>query len=375
MARKAQSTDESGARTPQPKRSRVSQTDVPRHTLAEAMRVAEALNNEFAKRPTKPFYVADAMGVSASSSRFRTITGAAVAYGLTNGAYNASEIALTELGRRAVSPTSEGDDLRAKREALMRPRVIREFLTNYSDHPLPSERIARNVLEELGVDPDATGRTFTFIVDNAREVGFLKQVGAKSYVDLQATAVDNAGPTEAMEPLKEADHEDGGDVEADASSEVLPSDGPPDPLKPNRRVFITHGRNRVIVDQLKELLAFGDFEPVISVESQSVSKPVPDKVLDEMRSCSAAIIHVGGERKLLDEQGKEHRSINENVLIEIGASMALYSGRFILLVEEGVTLPSNLQGLYEVRYAGERLEYEATMRLLKAFNEFKEQSS
>ena len=48
-----------------------------------------------------------------------------------------------------------------------------------------------------------------------------------------------------------------------------------------------------------------------------------------------------------------------------------YGGKFILLVEKGTTLPSNLQGLYEIRYEGSELDYLATMKLLKAFNEFK----
>ena len=53
--------------------------------------------------------------------------------------------------------------------------------------------------------------------------------------------------------------------------------------------------------------------------------------------------------------------------------MALYPGyKFILLVEEGLQLPSNLQqGLYECRYTGGELSGGATMKLLKAFNEFK----
>jgi predicted nucleotide-binding protein len=59
------------------------------------------------------------------------------------------------------------------------------------------------------------------------------------------------------------------------------------------------------------------------------------------------------------------------VLIEIGAAMALYGRRFILLVLDGVTLPSNLQGLYEVRYVGEALDGEATIRLLEAINDIK----
>lgn len=136
------------------------------------------------------------------------------------------------------------------------------------------------------------------------------------------------------------------------------------------RVFITHGKNRKILEQVKELVLFGKFEPVVAQERETAAKPVPDKVMDEMRSCQAAVIHVGSEGFLLDETGKQVAQVNGNVLIEIGAAMALYGRNFILLVEEGVSLPSNLQGLYECRYSGDELNMPATMKLLKAFNEF-----
>jgi hypothetical protein len=137
------------------------------------------------------------------------------------------------------------------------------------------------------------------------------------------------------------------------------------------RVFITHGKNKKIVDQVKELVAFGKFEPVVAQERETAAKPVPDKVMDDMRGCQAAVIHVGLEGILHDKDGNEHPQVNGNVLIEIGAAMALYGRNFILLVEDGVKLPSNLQGLYECRYAGDELNMPATMKLLKAFNEFK----
>jgi predicted nucleotide-binding protein len=137
------------------------------------------------------------------------------------------------------------------------------------------------------------------------------------------------------------------------------------------RVFITHGKNQEIVSQLKEMLTFGGFTPMVAIENETISKPVPDKVLDEMRSCDAAVIHGGAELRLMDQDGKEHRMLNQNVLIEIGAAMALYGRKFILLVEKGVTLPSNLQGLYEVRHEGGKLDYDSTMKPLKAFNDFR----
>jgi predicted nucleotide-binding protein len=142
--------------------------------------------------------------------------------------------------------------------------------------------------------------------------------------------------------------------------------------KQNNRVFITHGKNKKILEQVKEIVTYGGFEPVVAIERETSAKPVPEKVLNDMRNCGAAIIHVAAEEVIIDKDGKEHPQINGNVLIEIGAAMGLYRGyRFILLVEDGLKLPSNLQGLYECRYSGDELTANATMKLLKAFNEFK----
>jgi predicted nucleotide-binding protein len=65
------------------------------------------------------------------------------------------------------------------------------------------------------------------------------------------------------------------------------------------------------------------------------------------------------------------RDILARQLIEIGAAMAFYGRRFILLVRDGVKLPSNLQGLYEVRYGGETLDAHATIQLFEAIKDIK----
>ena len=146
----------------------------------------------------------------------------------------------------------------------------------------------------------------------------------------------------------------------------------PDTLRgpDSRRVFITHGKNQKILNQVKELVAYGKFEPIVATEHETAAKPVPEKVMDDMRTCGAAVIHVSADRVLDDKNGEEVRLINENVLIEIGAAMALYRDKFVLLVEDGVVLPSNLKGLYECRYVGSELNMPATMKLLKALSEF-----
>ena len=68
------------------------------------------------------------------------------------------------------------------------------------------------------------------------------------------------------------------------------------------RVFISHGKQRAVVTQIKELLAFGNIEPVVSVERESTAIPVPEKVFEDMRSCGAGVIHVGGEGSILTEK-------------------------------------------------------------------------
>jgi predicted nucleotide-binding protein len=373
--RKNKVTAEKLAPAPAPKRRYVSQTDVPRHTLDEALRIPRAIADNYGKEPTRPLDVAAALEIMPTSSGFRTLAGAAVAYGLTDGGPNAELIGLTDLGRRIIAPTEEGDDLTAKHEALMKPRVVREYLQKYDGSPIPAEQIGRNVLEGMGVPTEATERTQKLIISGAAALGLLTEIGGRQFVNLKSTSV----PAPEPEPVGDEDVDEEGAVayaeEQQAEPEAEPTPPaqvpPKEALVKNRRVFISHGSNKKIVEQLKELLEYGDFTPVVSEEKETTARPVPEKVLGDMRSCGAGIIHVGVERVIKDNEGKEHSLLNPNVLIEIGAAMALYGSNYVLLVEEGTTLPSNLQGLYEARYQGNMLDHDATMKLLRTLREFK----
>lgn len=352
-------------------RKYLSQNDVPAYSLPDAIKVARAIADNYGKNPTKPLRVAEAMETSPTSSAFRMVTGASIAYGLTDGGYASELISITPLGRRIIAPTREGDDHAAKKEALLRPRIIRDFLTRYNDSRLPTESIAKNVLEELEVPSDRTSDVFALIVEGARDLGLLREVKGQQYVDLGSTGIAVSPDTKSTGNIPngaEMEKEEAPFEQSFDTPNALPTERV---VRRSGRVFITHGRNKDIVTQLKDLLTFGGFTPIVAIEQETASKPVPDKVLDDMRSCDAAIIHVGTDMRLMDSSGKEHKMLNQNVLIEVGAAMALYGRKFILLVEKGASLPTNLQGLYEVRYEGEKLDYEATMKLLKAFSDFR----
>lgn len=174
---------------PKQKRARLLQEDVPAHSLEQALRVPRGIAENYAYKPTRSMNVAAAMKVSPTSSTFRTITGAALAYGLTTGAAQAPEIGITPLGMRIVRPTMEGDDVAATREALLRPKIIGEFLRTYDGAALPSDTIAKNVLQEKGVPADRLDDVLQLIVDGATFVGLIRELNGKRYVDLAADLV------------------------------------------------------------------------------------------------------------------------------------------------------------------------------------------
>jgi len=367
----------SSAAAPAKTRSYVSQSDIPSLSLEKALRVAIAIGDSYGFKPATPLQVAKALEIAPTTSGFKMLTGASIAYGLTTGGYNAATIGITPLGLRIVRPTDEGGDLKAKKEAVLRPRIIREFLQKYDGAPIPKENIACNVLVEMGVPQERAEEVFRLILESAHSVGFLQDIKEKKYVDLSGTTPptdDGPTNTEIQPPAHEAPtdpvHSPGAGASA-APALRAPAVSPPTVDGRSRRVFVTHGKNRALIEPIKKLLGFGELDAVVSVQTQTVSQPVPGKVMEEMRSCGAAIIHVEDERHLIDKDGNEHIVLNDNVLIEIGAAMALYGQRFILVVKEGVKLPSNLSGLLELRYKGETLDMEETVKLLEAINDMK----
>lgn len=367
--------DKSKTKLKKKHRPHIRQTDVPSISLHQAIRIPQAIADNYASKPTTPLNVAAALDIQPTSGPFKTLCGASIAYGLTIGGYNASEIEITPLGLRIVRPMEEGQDLAARCEAILKPRVLGEFLNKYSGSPLPKENIAINVLEEMGVPRERAQDVLQLIIESAESVGFLKTIKTKKYVDLSGTTLSDKEMVDEVVKDKESKDIPKFDLGVKATQETIIEPQKVDQFNSRkRRVFVTHGKNKSLLDPIKKLLSFGELIPIISVEKQTVSKPVPEKVMADMRSCGAAIIHVDAERILMDKEANEHILLNENVLIEIGASMALYGQRFILLVKEGIQLPSNLHGLYEVRYKGNELDGDATIKLLEAINDIKNYS-
>jgi hypothetical protein len=90
--------------------------------------------------------------------------------------------------------------------------------------------------------------------------------------------------------------------------------------------------------------------------------------MNEMRGCDTSVIHVCVDSVWLD--AGRRAQISDDMLIEIGAAIALFGRNFILLNEEGVKLPSTLREACKCRYSGDELSMPAAMKLLRAFQDF-----
>jgi hypothetical protein len=380
MAKQGRTKAGTGEKPAVEKRAYFKQADFPQTTLQQAQKLASALVDNYAGKDASPPDLALALGISPTSSSWPALTGSAVAYGLTEGGVNANKIKLLALGRKLVAPEAEGEDLDARRQAILKPRILREFFERYRRAKFPNDTIAGNVLKGLGLPAERIETALEVVKANGRYAGIIRDTPTGPFVSLDSPGI--PAPTATPETPEHEDHEESTSPPKPDASGSQPVGGatvtPPKPTQStpgfdpkSNRVFISHGKQRGIVAQLKELLTFGNFEPVVSVERESTAIPVPEKVFEDMRSCGAGVIHVGGAGKYLDREGNEHSKINDNVLIEIGAAMALYGKKVVLLVEKGVTLPSNLQGLYRCDFEGDRLEYESTMKLLKTFSQFR----
>ena len=131
------------------------------------------------------------------------------------------------------------------------------------------------------------------------------------------------------------------------------------------------GSDRKVVEQLS--VASFAIQAVVTVDAKRLEVGVEDGPRRHAVG-GAEVDRFGSEKQLLDATANENSVMNENVLIEIGGAMALWGDNFVLLVEEARSCPATSTGP-RVRYRGDVLDHEATMKLLRAFKEFKSQTT
>lgn len=332
----------------------------PLHSLKKSLQVIEAIEKNYAGDPTDPVDIADAIGTTLNSSNFRNLLTSSHRYGLTNGSYKSEKIEMTPLGSSIVEFTSDNGRNEALLEALLQPDVFKNFLQKYDRKEFPREEIIRNVLKnDFNIPHERVETCATILTENVNNFSLIHE---KTKM-LRLSQLSEPKP----QKTPQEDTSDSLDVQEQEYEEEQESQPVLEKITP--KVFISHGKNQNILDQMKTILEFGSFEYIIAEEVETSAIPIPDKVFGLMRECNCAIINVSADEEM--KQGDGSYRINENVLIEIGAAFVHYNKRVILLVDKRIDLPSNLQGLYKCEYEGNELSFLVAMKLQKTLTEFK----
>lgn len=144
----------------------------PRRTVEQALRVARAVRDHNGGKPWPGTEIANALDLGAKSGNFFYLTSASKQYGLTEGTSRTSEISLTDLGRRAVYPSSPEEESAALREAFLHVPAFRRVLEHYGGNKLPDKQYRENTLyTKFDLDPDVQDEFVDILNKNSRFVG------------------------------------------------------------------------------------------------------------------------------------------------------------------------------------------------------------
>lgn len=175
----------------------------PRRTLDQALRIPRALRDKNGGKPWAASQVAQVLDVGAESGNFFYLTSASKQYGLTEGTSRSQgNISLTELGRRAVYPSSPEEERQALREAFLNVPLFRRVLEHYGGNNLPEKRYRENTLfTQFDLDPQFQDEFVDLLNKNSRLVG----IGSTFHSGSGTPATSEGAPTETIATPDESD--------------------------------------------------------------------------------------------------------------------------------------------------------------------------
>ena len=335
----------------------------PRNSLTEALKVPQVIWDKSAGNPFPLLDIASKLEYSPTSSGFRELIRSSQRYGLTNETFTqdlTKTISLTPLGNSIVAPTPDEDVNALKRRALETPDIFQKVFASLNGKIIPPLDSFKNMLiRNYHLDKSDAEACYEILVQNINELGLSEDIQGKVYLRL-----DRLGASEKGEEEK--------GVHETEEKEKLEKERQPPTIAQGKVpwVFISHSKNKKILDQIKQMLSFGTFKYEIAEERETIAIPLSDKVFGLMQKCNCAIINISADEE--KRQGETY-GINENVLIEIGGAFLHYDKRVILVIDKKLKdrLPSILQGLTAIFYEGDELSWNDGMRLQKALTEFR----
>jgi predicted nucleotide-binding protein len=318
-----------------------------------------------------------AIDMSPTSGTWRNLCGSSIAYGLTEGGYGASEITLTELGRRIVAPTEEGADITAQVEAGLKPRILGEFFQKYNRAKFPTDQIARNVLVSMGLPKERAERALEILKGNGQVTGIVLETKTGPFVAIDTPSPRGAEAAES-EPQTGLNGSDATSATANAGH-ATPKPSKPEqsagqPVaqelprgRPPKQLFVAHGKNHGPLGDLKKILTEFKIPYKVAVDEPNKGRPISAKVAELMDECSAGVFIFTRDEQFFwkTDQGEEEVwRPSENVVYELGAASKLWERKIIILREEGVNFPSDFNDLGYITFKDGEIAHKA-LDLLK----------
>jgi hypothetical protein len=136
---------------------------------------------------------------------------------------------------------------------------------------------------------------------------------------------------------------------------------------------VTPGKLRVLVSGSDKACALAQIETALEladVEFRTVERRrgahalISDEAMRAMRECEAALF-------IITNADFCETEFDHSLFIEIVAAYALYEGRVLLLCEERLSLPAQLDELTRMSFGGDELTWNEGIRLARAVKEFR----
>jgi predicted nucleotide-binding protein len=352
----------------------------PRNSLNEAIRVPQVIWQENAGIPYPLIDIAKKLNHSPTSSTFRALIRSANRYGLISESFTQDirkSMSLTPLGNSIVAPTPDENVGSLKRKALETPDLFKRVLSSLDGKILPPSDSLKNLLmRNFQLSKEDAEYCYNVLTKNFQELEITEEIQGKTYIRLDKLGnvrVSNSQEENGDDEDEAVSYSNSDTDSAKSRNSTLDKINTETPKLKVPKVFISHSKNKSIVTQIKEMLEFGEFEYEIAEERETLAIPISEKVFGLMEKCNCAIINISADEE--KKQSDSSYAINENVLIEIGASYLHYKRRVILLIDNRLIgkLPSNIRELVSIRYEGDELSWNAGRQLQNALKEFRNQ--
>jgi predicted nucleotide-binding protein len=325
----------------------------PKHSLEGSLLVAQKIQDEMGGKPMNRLLLADALGLSPSSSNFREILSSSYKYGLTEGTEKADQISLTATGESATGKDA-AKRLAALRTAALRSPVFGQFFKDYGNKKVPSAEMLPKVLHATyAVPKELTAECAALIDANGKLVEIIREIGGSPHILLEAE-VAKLGKTEEV-PESANPNGSTPDVEVDEDQEVSrpleqPAQTSESGTRTHKPIFVAHGKNKAPLQQLQALLSTFQIPHKVVIDEANLGRPISQKVRDTLQECGSAILIFTRDEQFIDKNGAEIWRPSENVVYELGATSYLYGDRIVIFKEKGIHFPTNFQNIGYIEF-------------------------